>query len=205
MRCAQFDGLIALEIEGDLPERQSRRVEEHLRSCPGCRAFAEELKESQAALKGLARETVVGLDFQQLRGRVLEEISREQSRSGTGWRTWLVGGRRRAVLAGFAVALLAGGALYLARWDILNVQPGSRLREARTVTRNAALPDSPVTGRSQVQPFDETGTQAAQVEPAAFETAAPAPLIIKLLTDDPDVVIILIADGKEDQKNVPTV
>jgi len=103
------------------------------------------------------------------------------------------------------MALLAGGALYLVRWDIVNVEPGSRLREARTATTSVALPDLPVSDRAQPQSFDEAGTQAAQVERAAFETAAPAPLIIKLLTDDPDVVIILIADGKEDQKNVPTV
>jgi hypothetical protein len=51
MTCQDFELQIALLTEGDLSASEAERVELHLARCPQCRRFAEEIAESQTALK----------------------------------------------------------------------------------------------------------------------------------------------------------
>ncbi|HTV55881.1 MAG TPA: zf-HC2 domain-containing protein [Terriglobia bacterium] len=55
MNCEKLETVIALYVEGDLPPRKARWVERHLMTCRACRAFTEELKLSQGALKRLGQ------------------------------------------------------------------------------------------------------------------------------------------------------
>lgn len=106
MKCQQFERLIALHIEGDLPDRQARRLEQHLVWCPTCRAFAEALNESQVTLKDLAEETMGETVLQAMRQRVLHAIRVEpepirRTRGTLFFPRWRLG------LAGAVVALVA--------------------------------------------------------------------------------------------------
>jgi anti-sigma factor RsiW len=56
MKCHDYEFLIALHIEGDLPEKKRGIVLEHLSRCESCQLFAEELKASQRILKSLRDE-----------------------------------------------------------------------------------------------------------------------------------------------------
>ena len=51
MNCGAFEPLIALHVEGELSEQDTRRVEEHLAVCPGCRELLDDLRASQTVLK----------------------------------------------------------------------------------------------------------------------------------------------------------
>ncbi|HZS44551.1 MAG TPA: zf-HC2 domain-containing protein [Blastocatellia bacterium] len=52
MNCEKFERLIALEVEGDLPDKERSRLTDHLAMCGSCRRFSEELRDSQNALHG---------------------------------------------------------------------------------------------------------------------------------------------------------
>ena len=56
MNCGRFESMIALDVEGDLPARQTAGLAEHLEICGSCRRFAEEMRESQAWWKSVKQE-----------------------------------------------------------------------------------------------------------------------------------------------------
>ena len=56
MNCEQFERLIALQIEGDLPSDQQTKLSKHLSVCGSCHRFAEEILDSQASLRSYTGE-----------------------------------------------------------------------------------------------------------------------------------------------------
>ena len=56
MNCEQFERLIALQVEGDLPNDQQTKLSNHLSACGSCHRFAEEILDSQASLRSYAGE-----------------------------------------------------------------------------------------------------------------------------------------------------
>jgi anti-sigma factor RsiW len=56
LRCRQAVELLTEYLEGALPTRERARLEAHLRTCDGCRAFLEQIRATISAL-GRARPT----------------------------------------------------------------------------------------------------------------------------------------------------
>jgi anti-sigma factor RsiW len=54
LRCRQVVELLTDYLEGALPTRQRARLEAHLRTCDGCRAYLEQIRTTISAL-GQAR------------------------------------------------------------------------------------------------------------------------------------------------------
>jgi len=171
--CSDWEQALAGEAEG-------AEVAEHLQACGRCREFAQELEQNRAALGEIA---VPPAAFEAVRRRVRGEIERKRRR--TMWWNW------------FAVA----SAACLAVLGILHVLP--RLQN----------PPAPAALTAKMDPQRMEWTLAPVRRVAArpriqhkfgpdFAKASPAqktePLVVKMLTNDPDVIIIWLVDQKGD-------
>ena len=103
-----------MHVEGDLDESERQRVESHLRTCAECWDLAEDLRESQAIFKSIRQDVPNQAMLSAVRARVLEDVAGMES---GGWfsRFFLFGFRQRATLAGIALLIVGGSALWLAR------------------------------------------------------------------------------------------
>jgi len=81
MNCEKWESEVALDVEGDLSRSRARRLEEHLRSCPACRSFQDEVVGTQALFKSLRGDTVGDESLTLVRDRVMANI-RTDSRTG---------------------------------------------------------------------------------------------------------------------------
>ena len=70
MSCRCYERWIALFVEGDLPPRKSRRLEEHLASCERCGELLHGSEESQASVKALAEVALPASVLQEMRQAV---------------------------------------------------------------------------------------------------------------------------------------
>jgi hypothetical protein len=174
MTCREYEPLIALYVEGDLNDRE---VERHLSECSDCRELLEDLQASQAALKELA--TVDAALLSAVRSGVLAKLE-----------------RRRLVVWPSAAALVAA-ALIVA---VLTVP-----RQPALITKvpNGGA-DPVVRGRPIGRPsmIPQATRQAKRSRPGGRPrtrgSAPPEPLVVKMLTDDPNIVIIWLVDQPGD-------
>jgi len=223
MSCLDFEKLIALDVEGDLPERKAAKLGQHLKACRNCQAFAERLQASQALVKSLAQEPADEAMLEEVRQRVLRGIAAEsEPHRFQAWR-FALGAVLVATVIFAAVTLWRPrGPLHVARAS----RPQSRERLAPTAPRRgqdalatageaAAL--RPVRETSKQAPtqavrpaptapeYSRTGTDRASLvfrsrkQPRGSLTASvkppqPAQLTVKLVTDDPNVVIYWLLD-----------
>ena len=74
MNCEQFEQLIALQVEGDLPHSQQAKLSNHLSVCGSCHRFAEEIRDSQAALRGYTGEDFGERILADIRKSVMSQI-----------------------------------------------------------------------------------------------------------------------------------
>ena len=183
MTCREYEPLIALYVEGDLNDRD---VERHLAECSDCRELLDDFRASQAALKELAAVDVGFLSA--VRSGVLAKI---ESRRRIAW-PWVAAfaaaaalivsvltlPRKPTLVAKIpvpAIAKLDGGADPLVRG-----RPPGRPSAIAQVARK--------TRRSRPGGRLRTRGSAPQAEP----------LVVKMLTDDPNIVIIWLVDQPGD-------
>jgi hypothetical protein len=182
MSCSRFEEMLALRAGGDLPGRETVRLDAHLEGCPKCREFAAAMAASQAALQSLRDEAVEDQVFREIRRGVLARI--EGSRQ-TG-RLWV-----RPAFAAAAVAV----AVALAAWLV----PGPR-PPVPPAPKIAAAPSPPP------PPEAKLGAVAEPLRPRRRPARRPRreqppdaePLLVQLVTDDPNVVIYWLIDHKGD-------
>jgi hypothetical protein len=137
MTCLDFEKLIALDAEGDLPERKAAKLGEHLRACRDCQEFTARLQASQALLKSLAQESADEAVLQEVRQRVLAGIATAaEPHYVRAWQFAL--GAALAAMAMFAAVNLwhPSGPRYVARES----RPPSRERPAPARTGGQSLP-----------------------------------------------------------------
>lgn len=225
MNCPDFERLIALDVEGDLPEPKGRAAAEHLRACPSCRQFAESLKISQALLKELGQEPVDEPMVQEVRRRVRDGLA-----SATQLPVFPVW--RLAMGAGLMAALILA---------VLAMRHHSREEATQVVAEKSAPASSPMhsaaskneTRESRIEAGSAKSVPAARhsgnnpwggmrptsilpapsvagtlkspraVPPGEFSSASMRasaeaqrlqPLTVKLITDNPNVVIYWLVD-----------
>jgi anti-sigma factor RsiW len=180
MSCEKFEQLIALYVEGDLPETEAHVVARHLDECASCREFAAGIEETQAALKDLRLEHVGGAVFAEVREQVLREIPAIGSA-----RLW----PKFAIAAALAAALMAG-----LLWRVLapaqpvQLQAAAPLVPAAPPAVEVAARRTPVHHRGGAR----SARVAHRVKPAPVFKSEP--LVVKMLTDDPHVVIYWLVD-----------
>ena len=173
MNCEAFEPLVALYVEGDLPGQDTPRVEAHLAACAGCRELLEDLQASQAAVKEFGAETVDGSLLAAVRAGVRAKIDN---------------GRR--VLWPWVAAAAAALAL-LAMFRAPSPPPA---RKARPVTIAQVPKDSSVAA-----PLVSVHRPGRSSRPRIRAPKGPAPpLVVKMLTNDPDIVIIWLVDQTGD-------
>jgi hypothetical protein len=205
MKCAYSPNEVALYIEGDLPADLACEVQAHLTSCAVCRDIAAELRESQTMLKSLRQDAVSPTALASVRSRVFEEIRAE---TRPVWGRWVY-----AVAGTVFVAILGVGlATYVRIAPDVRVQqltktdelanPLLTKEEPREAPGLSPTPEVPAKVTTPASP------RAARARPpllrkegnnSRLETPPTSPdpskqLVVKLLTDDPKIVIYWLVD-----------
>lgn len=188
MKCLNFEKLIALDLEGDLPERKSKAVAEHLKACRSCQEFTEKLKASQTLLKSLAQESVDDGVLQEVRQTVLKSLPAGEVRHGlSGWRYAL-----GAAVA--AVMVLAA----ITPWHPWNGRSAdvTRATPKQTATEGGRQQTPTLAPRSSVRATKGKSVLRRRKYVSSSLTASERPqqLTIKLVTDDSNVVIYWLVD-----------
>jgi putative zinc finger protein len=212
MNCPRFEKLIALSVEGDLDARDARLVEEHLGECAVCRDLHEELLGSQAVLKALNEGAIDPAVLGAVRRRVLESIEDRRPSWWLGWR-WKYG-LAAAVTAAVVLAVTLSPKPKVA-------PPPAQVAEKREPLAEEAVKRtrghsglvsrdrSPATARRRVPKVFFTASEGRGSKPRPIRKAVsqiprkPAPpsgepLVVKMLTDDPEVVIVWLIDQNGD-------
>ena len=175
MSCDKFEPLIALYIEDDLAQAEAQVVESHLAGCDACREFAAEMRESQAALKALRTEFVDDAVLLQVRTEVLSAASHLQR---------VVAWPRYAIAAGLVLALLGG-------WLVRRQTDNTRVRVQSVHASLPAPPAQPVVRPRQPRVLAARVRRRPRQQTPRFKSE---PLVVKMITDDPQVVIYWLVD-----------
>ena len=137
-------------------------------------------EETMALLREAHREPIAEAHFAAVRARVLSKIEAEHR---VRWRGWAVG----------LAAALVSAILLLAYWPRAAERPAmyAAVKEA-ALSREQPLPRK----RSIQRPLRRRKTACATCGPTTYRFTGPPvsrPLVVKLITDDPNVVIYWIS------------
>jgi hypothetical protein len=187
MNCKNWEERIALYSGGDPGPTSGADIERHLVECAGCRTFANGIKHGLELLRSAHREPIAAAHFTAVRAGVLARLAQENEQRRP-WRWWLWVPGLTAALAVVAVFLL--------------VRPAEtpRVRVAAAVRPSE---DAPV----PLRPSESVVPRVRVTRVRPHRTVAPVPrmpgppplvepLVVKLITSDPDIVIYWIADRK---------
>jgi len=158
MSCERYLDLISARMDGELTLLEESQLSAHLRSCPQCRAIAEDLKGIHSELSGMEPAPVP----EELSRRVMEQIHAEQTARRTAARQ-----RRRTVrqLAGLAACLaLCVGVFRLTGFPSDN---GLQMMNAPTERKTDLL--APVAETADAQANEHAAQSILPVEPPAAE------------------------------------
>ena len=121
MSCGFSKELLALHVEGDLPQARAEMTSNHLRTCEDCGRFLEELRTTQSLLRSLRSETIRPSDCTPMRRKVMSII--EDRREGLGWALRI----ERAIMLGFGLRSYAFAAVALV--GIVSVSVLAQMRQ----------------------------------------------------------------------------
>lgn len=214
---------LALFAGGDLGPDESAPVEAHLAACPACRELVAGLRESHAGVAALAGEPMdpaaLARIRQAVRRRILEEGARETRRPA--WALALAAGLVLAVIAA-AVWLRAGApdagptpapAERVAELPGAPADPPAPPPESPAETeegRTPAATSSPLPPIPPVPPAPpapparraaapDPPTRRAAAEPMARPAppSATEPMVIQVVSNDPDIVFYWLVEPEE--------
>jgi len=171
MNCSEWEERMGLLVEGDLPAEDAAQTRKHLERCPACREFAAGMEADLASLRAAHQEPIAAAAFAAVRNAVLHGIERKP------------GPFRRLAWIG----TLAAAAIVLVL--LARPKPVEPPRVAIAVPSAPQLP-APLAPASQPKP--PRRVVRVRRRPAVREAAAP--ILVKLVTDDPNVVIYWIAN-----------
>lgn len=214
MRCTSWHRLISLAVGGDLDDRRAERLDRHLESCAACRLFADELRTSLDALQRLDSEATPSPAVGSVRGEVLNGLRNRRSPL-----YWMPAGQRVAAIGAIALMLLVAAVLLRPGGDPPRPSVAERMAPPSIPT---AVPERVSSPTAQPRINDSVETEAPTASPAihnqplriaradlpsagsTIEPRRPAPtepMTVKILTNDPDVVIYWIVDPKGVEKD----
>ncbi len=178
MNCVDWEERISLYAGGDLGDLPRLEVEKHLAECAGCQVFASGLKQSLEWARQVHSEEPAPAHYAAVRARVISQL---RSRRRRVW-TWSA-----AALAAAAFAVLVAARLSIPQGA---VPPPPQVALAHPPAPELAARPQPSSRRPVSVP-----AQAA-ARPRRRILAPSEPLVVKLVTDNPDVVIYWIVDTK---------
>jgi len=202
MSCGYSEERLALWIDSsemDLSITEIRERDRHLASCVACREVIAKLRESQSIVKTLRADSVNSAVLVQVHAQVMDRVS--ELKRPPAWviqveRSLLFGIRRKYALAGFGSFVLVS---CLALGTFLNVQRRELTKtEVPPVPASVAeVPDSivvnPPAGNVAKAPTIRRVRRTTKKEPVLADAELPAEhpqrVMVKLLSDDPSVVI----------------
>ena len=168
MSCAEWEARVAAYCSGPVDAAEAAAVDAHLSTCAVCRRAAEEMR----ACLGVLRDS----DYAAVRARVLGSVAPSRRRL---WK-WA------------ATAALAAAAALLFAFEVPS-------RPEQLPVRAIALPPAPPISLPVAAPVPLRVHRVAMhraVRPNLIPVAQSAPevkpLVVKLVTDDPNVVIYWI-------------
>jgi anti-sigma factor RsiW len=182
MNCKDWEERIALSAGGDLDPALEAEVRQHLAECAGCRGLAGSIEDSLTLLRSAHEEPIAAGHYAAVRARVLDRVARERRP----WRRWVWA-------AGLAAGLAVAG-VFLA------------MRSAEKPKVFVAAVRPRVAQEVPVRPVEPVAATVPARRPRPRRTVAPRPpqpvepLVVKLITNDPNVVIYWIADRKEEKE-----
>jgi len=202
MSCGYSEERLALWIDSsemDLSITEIRERDRHLASCVACREVIAKLRESQSIVKTLRADSVNSAVLVQVHAQVMDRVS--ELKRPPAWviqveRSLLFGIRRKYALAGFGSFVLVS---CLALGIFWNVQRRELTKtEVPPVPASVAeVPDSivvnPPAGNVAKAPTIRRVRRTTKKEPVLVDAELPAEhpqrVMVKLLSDDPSVVI----------------
>ncbi|HWB82770.1 MAG TPA: zf-HC2 domain-containing protein [Bryobacteraceae bacterium] len=193
MNCAEWEERIALLVGRDLADDSAEEVERHLAGCAGCREFAAQMRQDLVLLREWHGESPAPAHFAAVRARVLAQI--EEQRPGI-WPKLLAYGLAAVMAVLVAALVLTPRHRRVLPSEVAFVPP---VPVASTMSESLVLPEPPPLPRLRAlrRPSAAIGVPAALPVESADVPAEPAqPLMVKLITNDPNVVIYWIADAK---------
>lgn len=185
MNCRHSEKDLALYVEGDLPEAKAKEVEVHLPACTACRQVVEELSGSQALFKSIRQETVSAAQLADLRVRVMERVAVQRPK--------LLWGRWIYALAGaaFVVAIMVG---VLAR-EAYRDEKSVKVVELAPPPPAVQEVSPPAEGeRPNPVKLNVKHRARKKVIQPKVSAEPPTPMMVKLQTDDPNIVIYWLFD-----------
>jgi hypothetical protein len=176
MNCQEWEERIALYAAGDAAPGEVAEIERHVAECQGCQVFWSGMKESLVWLREAHREEIAPAHYAVVRARVMAELERGRAR----WwrRVWVYGLAAVVVAAVMAVVRPHAAAPPVRTTQAVVVKPADAGQGAGS--KPGGLPHDRV-GRRKRLPHDKAET-----------------ILVKLETDNPDVVIYWIAEKKGD-------
>jgi len=188
MNCIYSENDIALFVEGDLASEKAGEVQEHLEFCAACSALVADLQQSQTAFKSLRQDTVSAAALSSVRARVLSEI--RESRVKPAWGRWI-----------YATAYATAAAMFAA---VIGLGIASQMRTPSLPQVQQVVLPVPPTAKPVGTPLLAGKTSHDEVVPArpvrrrvaarATTSSAPKQTVVKLFTDDPNIVIYWLID-----------
>jgi anti-sigma factor RsiW len=168
MNCLDWEERIALYAGGDLTGAEAAEVERHVADCAGCQVFWSGLRETLSELRESHAEEIAPAHFAAVRARVMGEIDRERKV----WRrlAWVSG-------VGIAAAVILG----------LVLRPGPLPPPPARIA--ASIPAAPLRAATVSPPTRSRPRLARQAR-------AGQPVLIKLQTADPNIVIYWIGENE---------
>jgi len=176
MNCPEWEEAIALYAGGDLDARRSVEVERHLAVCAGCQIFASGIMECLEAMKAGHRQEISGAHYAAVRARVLAKLQ-----PAPWWR------RRWVPAAALAAAACCAWWLAMVNEKLHQPVPPPQVALARPPAPPPAADPArtvPALPRHPVHP------------PHLRKPITEEPLTVRMVTDDPNVVIYWITNPK---------
>jgi hypothetical protein len=180
MNCPAWEEKIALYTGGDLEMPHIGLLEQHLAECPACREFADDLRANLTLLRDVHSAPIAEANFTAVRARVLTELSAKRRPF------W----QREWTFAAAAAALVWAAIFFFARPH--NFAP----RQAVWQPASIPSPEPSVPPPSPSAPARPTRPRRllAASRHVAEQPPIAEPMVVKMMTNDPDVVIYWIAD-----------
>ncbi len=178
MNCQEWEERIALYAAGDGGATDTGETERHIAGCAGCQVFWSAMKQSLEWLREAHQEEIAPARYAAVRARVMAQL--ESGRAPWWKQVWVCGLGIAAVAA--VVVLIA-------------VRPHAESPRAPMVMPAAVVASAADAGHGAgSRPgVDRRGALWAHLPHRPAET-----ILVKLETDNPDVVIYWIAEKKGD-------
>ena len=160
--CEEYGALISAWLDGELNEEETGRLQAHLFTCPGCRAYLADLKAMGRAFPSLEEVEVPEGFTASVMDRVRAQTPPEKKRaSHTLWRRWGAWACCLALLA------LVGGGVWRADLVSRGAQNQIAAADAASLTTDSAEAESGGSESAQAAPEDAVPAEESIQEDTA--------------------------------------